>query len=329
MLTLLACGGEEAAPPPDASAAAAALAQGDISGAMTLYGELAAFEPGNLEAAIALSYGALLSGDLASADSILSAAEGAAGPALGEILVRRAMVAVERGDMEAVIQLGRSSGLPAGKLLSGEALLTDSEWGDAEEVFREVSESGGDFGAIADKYLALLGGDGELGELAEVTASWSMGNHQWVMETIVDVTSRLPSGWSEDDQEMLLWAGRAVGSGHPGVAASLLDSVRSLPQGQVWRRLATAALIHCARGESGECTSKLDALEGEAPPYGLMHARATGAALLGQADSVGAVALLGDSMSNASGSAAYAAGDMSSALRLSPQGLFNDYLRSK
>ena len=270
-----------------------------------------------------------MSGDLEAADNALRAAESAAGGAIGELLVRRAMVAAERGDMGAVVQLGRASGLAPGKLLAGEALLTESEWGDAADVFRELAEGAGEFSVVAQGYLALLGDDGELGELAEVTASWAMGNESWALETIVDVSSRLPSGWSDDDQEMLVWAGRAAGAGNADVAEELMRSVRNIPQDQAWRKTATSALIHCARGEVSSCTSMLDGLEGTAPAYGLMHARATGASLIGGSDSAAAVALLGDSVSNASGNAAYLAGDMNSALRLTPQGLFNDYLRSK
>jgi hypothetical protein len=329
IITLLACGGEEELAAPDVGAAAAAMAQGDISGAMALYREVAAVDPSNLEVAIALSYGALLSGDLESADNILRGAEGAAGGAIGEVLVRRAMVAVERGDMSAVVQLGRASGLAAGKLLAGEALLTESEWGDAGDVFRELAEGQGDYAVVANGYLSLLGDDGELGELAEITASWAMGNQDWVMETIVDVTSRLPNGWSEDDQEILLWAGRAVGVGNADVAEALLGSVQRIPTEQAWRKTATMALVHCARGDAERCTSMLDGLDGAAPGYGLMHARATGSTLLGTSDREAAVAILGDSISNASGNAAYMAGDMTTALRLTPQGLFSDYLRSK
>jgi hypothetical protein len=231
--------------------------------------------------------------------------------------------------MASVVQLGQASGLAPGKLLAGEALLTESEWGDAADVFSEVAQGQGEYAVVANRYLSLLGNDGELGELAEVTAAWAVGNQSWALENIVDVTGRLPRGWNDDDQEMLVWAGRAVGVGNADVAEALLRSVRSLPTEQNWRKTATMALVHCARGDASRCASMLDGLEGEAPAYGLMHARATGATILGRSDAVAAVALLGDSMSNASGNAAYIAGDMTSALRLTPQGLFNDYLRSK
>jgi thioredoxin-like negative regulator of GroEL len=257
--------------------AEALLQQGDLPAAAAEYQKLYAENPDSVEVAVGLAYVQLLAGDIVGADTTLAAIEPKSGEKVGEIRLRRALVALEAQDLDRVEMLGMSSELPEGKLLAAEVHLVDLESDEAIKLFREVSASGGVVGETANTYLQLLeSSDQHKASLAEASALWALGDRAGACNAVKESLKAL----AEDDPDkgtlQLLWAGRAVVSGRPEVAKSLLEDLFP-PEGQAWRVQATQAMIALAEGRTQEANQIFQALKTDpkVPKEGLDDALAT------------------------------------------------------
>ena len=282
-------------PGPEVSVEAdAALRKGDLPGASAQYASLAEDHAESTHVAIGQAYMQVLRGDHAGADATLAAVEESAGDMIGQLKLRRALVAVEAGDVDGVKRHGLASGLPEGKLLAAEGHMADIESEEAGPILREIAETPGVVGQTAKSYLALLdSGDQIKVGVAETTALWALGDRQGACENIEELVTLLPEEDSQKSALLLLWAGRAATSGQTSVASNLLDELSFPPEGQAWRVQATRAIISAADGEMDEAVRIFDALdEGGAPADGLADARATACALV--TDRTAAKRLVGD-----------------------------------
>jgi len=112
----------------DVQAAQLLLQSGDLPGASTAYDAAALAHPDSVDAVSGAAMMAMMRGDLTYADSLLAGVEEKAGDRIGEVRLRRAMIAAQVGeDFDLVWQLGVASGLPVGYLLAGEAALVNGE----------------------------------------------------------------------------------------------------------------------------------------------------------------------------------------------------------
>ena len=309
------------------SAADTKLSSGDVAGAVADYNALYAANPASVDAAVGAAYGDYLAGDLASADAKLAGAEAAAGERLSELKMRRALVALASGDTEALKAHAVASGTPAGKVLAAEVALADGERAEAQTLLDDASGAGGSVGAAANGYLDLLGSDDPAVQgLAENYALWALGERGVAVKSVEEVVKSMP----DDDrkaEELLLWAGRAASEGETLVASSLLESISFPPPGQAWRVHATRAIILCADGEHQACVESFDGLDAAAPADGMLHARATAAMLVDDADVV--ADLLPEHPSAASALAASLSGNDSLARELAPSGLLSEHLGAR
>ena len=219
-----------------------ALKDGDWTGAAEQYATLSADHADSVHVAIGQAYIQLLSGDTSAADATLAAVEEIAGEQVGEIKLRRALVALEADDFDAVKLHGAASGLPEGRLLAAEVHLVDLDSDDAASVLRDLVGAGGAVGQTASTYLEMLD-DQILGGLAETTALWALGDRNGAVESAEELVKALPDDNDSKAEQTLLWAGRAATSGQPSVANSLLDDLSFPPSGQAWRVQATRAII--------------------------------------------------------------------------------------
>lgn len=309
-------------------AADAKLSSGDVAGAVQDYEMLLAGDPGSVDAAVGVAYGAYVSGDLDRADSVLAAAESGAGERLGEIKLRRAMVALASGDTDALREHAAASNTPAGKVLVAEVALADGERDEALALLQDAAGAGGEVGAAAQGYLDLLEDeDPSVQGLAENYALWALGARSVAVKSVEEVVKSVPEDRERKSEELLLWAGRAAGEGETLVASSLLEAISFPPPGQAWRVPATRAIIDCADGEHDTCLTSFDELEGKAPADGLLHARATAAMLVDDSDVVSQ--LLPEHPNAASALAAAMAGNDSMARSLAPSGLLAEHLNAR
>jgi tetratricopeptide (TPR) repeat protein len=265
-----------------------ALEAGELPDAATKYQEIVAAKPDVVDARVGLAYTQLLAGKLDDADRTLDEAlmiEGITDAQKSEISLRRAIVALRKGDLDGTRKHGEASGLPAGQVLAGEVYLADAEAASAVPLFEQASQSGsGSVRDAAKKYLEYLN-DPDRAQLAEATALWALGQREEACETAEDLIRYLPQGTADRDQLLLLWAGRAVASGKPGVAEGLLDEMAGAPDGQVWRVQATRALVAVANGDLDSAAATFEALsKGGAPEDGMRDAIATAAAISNDAD---------------------------------------------
>ena len=335
---LIACsGGEEEAkaPPADPGAGAvqaaeASLRAGDLAAAEASFQQVLATTPTHLDAAIGASYLAMLRGDAKGADAILAAAEAGAGDALGTVKVRRAMLAVELGDMAAVRSHGEASGLPQGHLLAAEAAMAGAEVDAAITLLESASAGGGAAASTAKHYLDLLNHD-DFGRaaVAELYALWAMGSREAAAKSAPDVVSGLDDAAEDKGAELLFWAGRAASVGEAEAAAHLLSALSGKPPGQAWRVNATQTLVDCADGDAESCTSGLETISSVAPFTAALHTRATAALALGRSDAAAGLALLSGHPGEATARAALELGDVALARELAPDGLFGDHLAAR
>ncbi len=271
------------------------LRQGDLPGAEALYRELVAASPGSVQAHVGFAYTQVLAGDLGGADATLMAAEAlAVGDEIqiGEIKLRRALVALRSRDLDVVKQLGAASGLPEGLLLAAEVHLIDLESDQAMAILTEIAEAPGAVGQTASEYLRMhQSGDQIQAGLAEATALWALGERESACEAAEDLVKALPADADAEDkdEQLLLWAGRAVTSGLPGVARSLIDEMAFPPDGQQWRLSATKAMVALSEGETDQAMAIFDALKsgaesGDVPRQGLDDALSTACVLTDRID---------------------------------------------
>lgn len=275
-----------------AAEAQAKLEEGDLPGAAADYGALAEEHADNVHVAIGQAYMLLLQGKADEADQVLAAAQEAAGEQAGEIRLRRALVALQASppDLDAVKTHGTESGLPEGKLLAAEVHLVDLEPDEATALLREVVAGGGVVGETATQYLSMLDSDDQYqAGLAEMTALWALGDREAACKGAEELVKQLRTEDDAKNSALLLWAGRAVSSGLPGVAQSLLDDIDFPPEGQNWRYQATLAMVHIAGGDVEQGANVFRALQaqtedGSVPLDGLNDALATACGLVEDKD---------------------------------------------
>jgi tetratricopeptide (TPR) repeat protein len=324
VMSLIGGGGEEAA-----GAAESALVAGDLPGADLAYDEAAAQYPTSVDVASGAAFMALSRGDTDAADAALVAAEAEAGDRLPEIKLRRALVAMEAGDLDAVKTHAEASGLPEGKLLAAEVALADGEREEATELLKSAAPAGGAVAEAANAYLDLIE-DPEpfVSGLSEAQALWALGERKVAVRSVEELVINLPDSRDDRDELAMIWAGRAASLGETDIARSLLDSMIFPPDGQAWRKVATQAIIACGDGDAKTCIKLFSSLEGNAPSDGLADARATAAYLIAGDDPEAAKKLAGPYVSNAAARALYEAGDIEAAKESSPGGVFADFLQA-
>jgi hypothetical protein len=162
--------------------------------------------------------------------------------------------------------------------------------------------------------------------LAEAYALWSLGEREAACNAASELLSSLET--EGRDEELLLWAGRAVTSGHPGDASAMLDAMEAPPAGQVWRVQAVKAMVAIADGEPQRGVAIFTALASMGPPAdGLSDALATAAALTD--DREVAKQLAGSVESAAGARGLYEAGAVRAAANQAPSGPFKTFLENR
>lgn len=318
------------------------LKKGDIGAAEAEYTKIEKDSPQSTYAAEGAAYTKLLKGDFAGADAELQTAEkrlsengkGTPDPKrLGEIKLRRALVALAEGNLDNVKQFGKDSGLPAGQLLAAEVHLADIEGEDALKLLKLASSDGGMVGETAKKYVELLESDDQTNRvIAENSALWALGQRDVAVEAAEDIIKGLPDDREDKNELLLLWAGRAVTSGRPGSAAGMLDAMSAPPPDQAWRVQATRAMIAIAQGENEDGLATFTALatalaagpDSGVPADGLYDALATAAALT--KDPEVAKQLAGSVESVAAARGLYEAGATDAAKEVVPSGSYSKFL---
>ena len=305
------------------------LASGDLPGAADAWAAAAADDPTAVCAATGHAFGLLLQGDTAGAEAALAAAQDGAGDAGPMIHLRRALVALEAGNLDAVRQHGEASGLPQGQLLAAEVALADGEREEALSLLTGAQGGGGDVAATAKAYTALINdADPLVAGLSEAQALWALGERVVAVQSVEALVKNLSDDRGDREQQLLVWAGRAASVGETDVASSLLDAIIFAPEGQQWRRIATRAIIACADGRGETCLTQFQALEGNAPSDGLADARATAAVLIAGTDDAVARQLASPYISNAAARALVETGDLDAARESAPGGVLSDYLKA-
>ncbi|MCB9778407.1 MAG: hypothetical protein H6742_07585 [Alphaproteobacteria bacterium] len=321
---LLGDGGQEAA-----TAAEQKLKAGDLPGADADYSAAAAEHADNVDVATGAAFMALQRGNAGAADRFLADAEAGAGDRIGEVKLRRALVALDAGDLESVKTHGVASGMPAGQLLAAEVALADGEREEAQGLLEQARAGGGDIAGVADQYLDLLSDDEPIvAGLSEAQALWALGERKIAVRSVEELIVNLPESFDGREEQTLLWAGRAASVRETQVARGLLDSLIFAPEGQQWRKVATMGLIACADGDSTTCVRTLSGLEGNAPADGVADARATGAWLIAETDPDAARKLAGPYISNAAARALLETGDRGAAQESSPGGALGQFLEA-
>ena len=317
-------GGEKAA-----AAAEVKLKAGDLPGAADAYGAAAQKSATVVSVATGAAYTALLAGDADKADKLLAGAEAKAGEKLGEIKMRRALVALQKGDLDNVRTHAEASGLPVGKLLAAEVALADGEREEAQGLLKQVSGAGGPVAEAASQYIGLIeDADPNVSGLSEAQALWALGARKVAVKSAEDLVKGLPDTRADREELLLIWAGRAASVQETAVARSLLESAIFPPEGQAWRKVATLGIIACAEGNGPDCLKLFSQLEGNAPIDGLADAKATAAFLIAKTDAATATALASPYISNASARALEEAGDLEAAKNSSAEGVYASYLKS-
>ena len=305
------------------------LKQGDLPGAADAYAAANTATPTHVDAATGAAYTALLQGDTGRADQILAAAEAEAGEKLGEVKLRRALVALQAGELENVKLHGEASGLPMGQLLAAEVALADGESEEASALLEKAKGAGGKVGKTAQTYLDLLGSDEPtVAGLSEAQALWALGERKIAVRSVEELVKGLPDDREDRGELVLLWAGRAASVDETDVARSILDALIFPPDGQAWRKVATLGIIACAEGDAAACQSNFKALEGNAPEDGLADAVATAAFLIADENPEAARTLAGRYVSNAAARSLLEAGDAAAARESVPGGVLGEYLKA-
>ncbi len=270
------------APDPAAVVAPAeeALKEGNLPEAYAQYDKAATDNATMREAQIGAAYAYMLAGEYDKADNTLSALEEGSED-VGDIKLRRAMVALAAGEYDSVKEHGVASETAAGAVMAAEVHLADAESDDALNLLKGAADEGGPVGRTATKYVEMLeSGDQFQAGLAEATALWALGDR----ESACDAAEELVKGLETDDKGelLLLWAGRAVTSDRVEVASGLLEEAEfaDIPPDHAWRVQATASMVQVANGECATAQATFTLLaEAGAPADGLADARATAAAL--------------------------------------------------
>ena len=183
---------------------------------------------------------------------------------------------MEEGAFDKVKVLGEKSEIPQGLLLVAEIQIIDGEYEKAEENLNKVYQSGEtSLQELASSYMDDLAND-ERQLIAEAQARWALGDRKIAVKVVkkplINYMSAQESG-SQD--ELILWASRALSVGNLATAEELINIVRRTSKDQIWRVNATKVLINCAKsGKSGVgldiCVEELSQLQG--PEDGLIDA---------------------------------------------------------
>lgn len=296
---------------------------GDVVAAADAFDVAAKENPDSVDAATGAALAALMRGDTDAADSHLQRVQENAGDRAGEVRMRRAIVAQRAKDWDAMREHGEASGLDAGLLMAGEAALADGEREEAEALFTRV---GGGAAQIAGDYLNLLRSDNPvLAGLSEAQALWALGLRKVAVKSVAPVLGDYPADEGDRDDQLLVWASRAISVRETKTARTLLKLV-SADAGDGWRRDASSALADCADGNAGRCQRGLDRLEKTAPADGLADARVTAAALIARKDPQAAKDLAGPYRSAGAARALYAAGARQMAARSTTEGPLSNFV---
>jgi hypothetical protein len=286
------------------------LKAGDLAGAATTYADAATKAPTNADAASGAAYMKVLAGDFAAADALLAAAEAGAGEKVGDVKLRRALVALEAGDLDKVKEMAAGSGQAAGKLLAAEVELADGNREAAKALLDEAKAAGGPVGDTAGKYLELMADQNPLvAGLSEAQALWALGQRKIAVRSVEDLVKAYAESRDDGADQLLLWAGRAAAVGETQIAGNLLDAITVPPAGQAWRVQATRGIAACADGDGATCTKIFEALRVAAPADGYADALATAAIAIAEKDADTAKALLAGASGDAAARAFAAAGD--------------------
>jgi tetratricopeptide (TPR) repeat protein len=305
----------------------ASLRQGDLPAAADQWEQAQVANPGNVDIATGAAYSLLLKGDTDAADAALAAAEATAGDRLPEIKLRRALVALEAGNLDVVGQHARASGLPAGKLLAAEVALADGETDDAIGLLQGIRSAGGSVGSLASRYLELLESDDPMvAGLCEAEALWALGVRKVAVQSADELVRGLPDDLEEKPELLLTWAGRAASVRESEIASGMLAPLTFPPEGMKWRMDAVQAMVHCIDGELDECQSLFDKVDKIGPGAGVADARATAAYLIADEHPDVAKALVSGIESNAAARALLETGDAGAAKQASPGGVIDTYL---
>lgn len=276
-----------------AADAEAKLRAGDFTGAQAAYDQGLARYPTNVDLASGSAYLKVLADNLEGADAALAGAEKDAGPRLSEVKLRRALVAIQKGDFDKAKTFAIDSGEPAGRLLAAEVELADGNRDLAKDQLEIAKGAGGIVGETAGQYLALIADPNVfVAGLSETQALWALGDRKIAVRSVGDLVKAYAETHDDGADQLLLWAGRAASVGEAAVANELLDAITVPPAGQSWRVAATRAIALCADGQGQPCSAGLDALSLTAPADGLSDARATAALAIAKQDPDTAKALL-------------------------------------
>ena len=303
------------------------LSSGDWPAAADTFTAGVAGTPESVDLATGAAYTALLQGDYARADRYLAATEPTAGDRTSEVKLRRAIVALQAGDLDSVVAHGLASSHGIGTLLAAEVMMADGDSAESLALLEPLTDRTGKIGVLANQYVTLLSsGDLVLVGLAEAQALWALGERKTAVKTATELVDSLGDEASSADEWRLMWASRGVSVGLPDESEELLAGILFPPTGQAWRKMATEAMVACARQQADECESGLSALEGVAPPAGLADARATAAMLLSAEHQQVAERMAGTAVTNANARAMLEIGNRQAAAALAPNGKFADFL---
>lgn len=280
-------------PAKSAAEAETLLSAGNLAGAAAVYDAALLKAPDNVDVVSGAAYVKLLQGNPSAADALLAAVEPKAGTRLAEVKMRRALVAMKNGDLDAVKTLATAAGTPVARLLVAEVSLADGDRAGAKTALEGLASEPGVVGETSAAYLDLINDSNPLiAGLSEAQALWSLGQRPIAVRSVEDLVAAYAENRDDGGAQLLLWAGRAATVGEPAIATNLLDSITVPPPGQQWRVQATRALVACAEGKGEECLGGLQAVESTAPADGLADARATAALLIAERDGETAKRLL-------------------------------------
>jgi tetratricopeptide (TPR) repeat protein len=272
-------------PAKEAAAAETLLKAGDLAGAAAVYDAAMQKAPTDVDVLSGAAYVKLLQGNPAAADTLLASLEATAGPRLPEVKMRRALVAMKNGDLDAVKTMATAAGTPAARLLVAEVGLADGDRAGAKTALEGLTGEAGVVGETAVAYLDLINDSNPLiAGLSEAQALWALGQRPIAVRSVEDLVRAYAENRDDGGAQLLLWAGRAATVGEPAIATNLLDSIPVAPPGQLWRVEATRALISCAEGSGAGCLAGFEKVQTMAPADGLADAKATGALLIAERD---------------------------------------------
>ena len=271
----------------------ALLKAGDVTGASSKYEEALTKDATNIDVAIGAAYTRMLAGQYDKADAALAGAEVTAADKLPEIKLRRAIIAMQDGDLDKVKEHATASGLPAAKLLLAEAELADGNRDVAKGLLEGISGDAGSVGATAKQYLALMADANPLVQgLSETQALWALGQHKVAVRSVEELVKAYAETHDDGGAQVLMWAGRAASIGEADIAWNLIEAVGVPPEGQAWRVEATRGIAWCAQAEAQKCLETFEIVKKIAPADGYVDARVTAAAVIAPRDPATARQLL-------------------------------------